>query len=405
MNTGGELALRAIELVSQIRSAEGFVSLLAAEPWLTADETLADLDIFANAPEFAAAFANYSNLLRNAGTDPITAWERFSGWMGDVEAVNAELQDKVIPKVERLLADHDWDAAITLASEHVGRAEDYGQTITVGFLRSALGTALLHTTSGNHAENVEATGQLLESAAQIAPTSTGRAHVLSDLALAFASRVREDPRENIERAYELLKRVLEETDLGDEPKLRTTAQTNIAELLQRREEGDRVQNLREAEDFCLQALEWRSRARDLTDWAYTVLNLAATRELLAERGELDLSSVEPLYADVAAEAARLAPLWLAAHAFGGLARIAEQRAAAGGDEPDLAVLAAARTYLEQLTTDDEGAYLAQRPALMHAFRSRAQAANAPGRRGVGAGRCERPYSDPDYWAAFMILGA
>lgn len=336
---------RAVQALSAVKSLEDLLGLLRAQPWLTSDATLRELDGLAGAPEFGLAVARYRDLLAEARPDPEGAWARFSAWVDESERAAGKLE-AVIARVEVLSATQRWDEAIQLASAHLVVAEEHGQAITVGFLRKVIGSALLQTPSGNRAENVEVALPLLESAAQLAPYPSGRAEVLVDLALAHSLRVRGDPRENIERGCELLTAVLETFDLSKEPRTRTTAQTNLAHLLQKREEGDRLENLREAAHHCLDALEWRSADRDLGDWAFTVLNLASTRELLSSLGEGEPGDARAAYEEVIAHDAEVRPRWLAAHAHAGLARMLEQSARQDADAVDQALMAQARAHLE-----------------------------------------------------------
>jgi CHAT domain-containing protein len=68
----------------------------------------------------------------------------------------------------------------------------------------------------------------------------------------------------------------------------------------------------------------------------------------------------------------------------------------------------AQLWLRDLTEAEEQDYLAHHPTLETAFRVRQSAGTAPGRRGAGAGTGRidlRPYAHPEYWAAFIALGA
>jgi CHAT domain-containing protein/tetratricopeptide (TPR) repeat protein len=360
----GDILIRVVSRLHEISSADEFVELIASEPWLTSRETLAELELFSQAPEFAAFVARYRDLLRDAGSDPAAAWERFAELVEASQEAGARLE-QTTRDLEDLTAREEWDEVIALSSAALPDAEANGLGGVVGFLRLQLGTALLRTRSGNRSENVERAGWLLDSAAALAPDAVGRGRSLMHLAFAHSTRVQGDPRENKERAYQSLKRVLEQVDLSQDPELVTTTHTNLGQLLQEREEGDRIANLKEAEAHCLEALKWRSPERDLGDWAFTTLNLAATRENLAGLGVSDFSAAQHGYEQVIAYADRVRPRLLAAHAHAGIARILAHQAEPTFDpaipphklklEPDFDLLAAALGHLESaLTYIDEG---------------------------------------------------
>ncbi|HEX8086918.1 MAG TPA: CHAT domain-containing protein [Solirubrobacteraceae bacterium] len=67
----------------------------------------------------------------------------------------------------------------------------------------------------------------------------------------------------------------------------------------------------------------------------------------------------------------------------------------------------AQLWLRRLNTEEETAYLADHPSLAEHFRRRCESNKPPGRRGrpSGASGTAQPYSDPQYWAAFVCLGA
>jgi len=76
-------------------------------------------------------------------------------------------------------------------------------------------------------------------------------------------------------------------------------------------------------------------------------------------------------------------------------------------EQDPAVaLTAAQLWLRALTGAQESSYLTTHPALKAEFGRLSAIADPPGRRGKGvaAAGADRPYSHPDYWAAFVLIG-
>ena len=139
---------RAVQALSAVRSLEDLLGLICAQPWLTSDATLRELDGFAGAPEFGLAVARYRDLLAEVRPDPEGAWARFSPWVRESERAAGKLE-AVIARVEVPSATQRWDEAIRLAAARLVVAEEHGQAIAVGFLRKVIGSALLQTPSGN----------------------------------------------------------------------------------------------------------------------------------------------------------------------------------------------------------------------------------------------------------------
>jgi len=67
----------------------------------------------------------------------------------------------------------------------------------------------------------------------------------------------------------------------------------------------------------------------------------------------------------------------------------------------------AQLWLRDLTTDGEGGFLAEHPALATEFRRRAAHDDRPGlrRSSAAVSNGARPYLHPEYWAAFIAVGA
>lgn len=75
--------------------------------------------------------------------------------------------------------------------------------------------------------------------------------------------------------------------------------------------------------------------------------------------------------------------------------------------PPAEALRQAQLWLRGLTEEGEAEFLTSRPALAAEFRRHAARDDIPGRRSPGssADASTTPYSHPDYWAAFIVLGA
>ena len=91
-----------------------------------------------------------------------------------------------------------------------------------------------------------------------------------------------------------------------------------------------------------------------------------------------------------------------------MARMYEEIIENGRRPPE--ALRRSQLWLRQLTDGEAADYLRRHPELEQEFRRRAEIDDRPGqrlgetRRGAGGGE-EHPYSEPDYWAPFIALGA
>jgi CHAT domain-containing protein len=68
----------------------------------------------------------------------------------------------------------------------------------------------------------------------------------------------------------------------------------------------------------------------------------------------------------------------------------------------------AQLWLRELNNERESAFLAKHPALAAEFRRRAREGAPPGKRNRGSQEhsgSDRPYSEPEYWAPFIAVGA
>ena len=116
-----------------------------------------------------------------------------------------------------------------------------------------------------------------------------------NLALAMGQRVNGDPADNAEAAINALRKALEILPPEASPDLKTTIQVNLASSLLRRERGEKLKDLGEARELCIEVLKYRSLDRDPNEWAYVQLNLAPTLEQLATFGKADRSEAEAAY--------------------------------------------------------------------------------------------------------------
>lgn len=339
---------RLFAVFDPVNDAAEFESLVQSEPWVAADPMLGHLRELMEAPELGAAVAPILELLEGAREDPARAWTVYEARVAEFEAA-ADGLAPALEEIDRLVEAGEWDTTIKLASQSLPVAERAGLAIMVGRLRGALGISLIQTGSGNHAENVEAAGDLLESAAGLATEPVSRAYALMQLAWAWRARVTGDPAETVGKAVLILRDALAEIEGEGEPRLETTIQTNLAEVLQTHEAGDRLANLTEARELCLKALDWRSPARNPDDWAYTVLNLGATLEMLADLGVLSYDDPAEAYALVLAQTDRLVEASLVAHAYAGAGRVLRAKAQPDelGDEPDQQLMRDASDHFVQ----------------------------------------------------------
>ncbi len=307
-----------INKMAEFESAAEFAEFVQAEPAALSDEMQDHLSRVGGIEPFRASMQAIADLLKDARDDPTAAWDKHMAlWASgpDESQTRARMNE-----IEACHEQHRWADAIPLSKRLLGEAEEHGAGDLAGFAHAHLGVEYLHAGDGSRAENLDKAVDHLEQAARLTITVESRVGTLNDLGAAYLRRINGDRRDNFNQALDCLKRALTVLKQEDLPRQLSTVQTNLAHILQQREYGDRAGDLRESREYALAALTHRSPELDVEDWAYTMLNLGGTLELLSDLGVADRSDAVHAYEDVLNEAARLVDRTLVGQANLGLGR-------------------------------------------------------------------------------------
>ena len=247
-----------------------------------------------------------------------TAWDDFSRVVAEQTSQAEELE----PKQRELDAAGergDWPAVVSLTDELIPKAEELGLGVAVGVLRGQRMKALVAREDTDRASNLEEAIRVGELAIEVAPAPDVYVDFVMTLGITYMERLAEDPRQNLERAVELLGEALRVAeDLRDHNLIAITRR--IRRRLPRRQEGDPVENQRLARELCEAALDWRNPERDIIDWAHTQATYGVVLEEAAWVGDRDRRPAIAAYEALIAEADRL-PTWLAGRGHAALGAV------------------------------------------------------------------------------------
>jgi CHAT domain-containing protein len=316
-SAASEYAVRAMNLDSEGELRE----MIEKEPRVL-DSTVPNLlDEGAEYPGFRAASAAVAKLLRRTATQGVSeAWAEFED--GRRRRRDAEERlDHMQDGVERSVRDQDWQVALPLIDEALGTAEEAGNGVIWGFLNGEKMKALLGVESGNRSGNLESALECGELALAMPFEGNHSIDVLMTLGGVYMERLEGDSRSNKERSIELTGLAMQEAERTGDRDLISLLQNNLANAFHRREEGDRVENLRAARDLCLRALEWRSPERNVVDWGYTQITLGVILESLANAGDGEIGDTITVNEQLLSEAHRGIPEWMLAKAHGEIGTI------------------------------------------------------------------------------------
>lgn len=318
-----------VEQLLGVRDVAGFVALVESRPELLGEIVAAHLDDLQGTPGIGPTFCPHCLLVREAREDPARAWHAFELRIAELEERWTEL-DSQVELVAAALEARRPDDAITLAQEALPKAIAAGHGYAIGILRCQGAKALLQTRTGDRAQNIEESIAGFNEAVPVTFDPEHAADLLMHLGIAYGQRIRGDRAENLETAMVALREGLEGLEESSAPETWAILRHNLAELLLRRERGDRAANLRQAAELCHLALAYRSPERGGYDWAHTQVTLGAVLEELSILGEVDMAEAERAYERVIDERQRLPEAWLvgAAHyALGRRSRLTTVRSA------------------------------------------------------------------------------
>lgn len=308
-----------LEQLSAIENAEQFQEILDRQPELLSDELLDYLARISAVEDFRTSIEILMRLLREARSDPTTAWQHYESTLASTEPAGERIEEAV-ERLEHMIKEERWEETIALGSSTLKEAQGMGLGMVAGILHSQLGIALLQNMAGDRRNDLEHAIEHLERASQLAPSGKIRASQMVNLAAAFGQRLDGDPNENFEEALRLLERAAEQIHPDQEPWQWATLQTNLCRSLQVRESGEKLANLERALQHAYAALEARSPDTNADDWALSQINLGVTLQLLAEQGARDLSEAKTAYEQVLRERNRL-KAWMVVQALAALAEL------------------------------------------------------------------------------------
>ncbi|WP_326944356.1 CHAT domain-containing protein [Amycolatopsis sp. NBC_01307] len=213
------------------------------------------------------------------GSDVSTAWTEYrtetknfgSQIRAEQEQIEETLKDlgneRLRPGVPRF---ETYDRAMLLALIT-------GNQIYLASLHARRGAEILGSSGFIDDESSAAAEEDLSRARELATTPDALAiHAEASLNLGtiLSRSSRGNPSENQERAIALLQQCSEYYRQAGEPDKWALCSTNLAIIYNDRLLGDRIENLRKAEELCISALDIRSPAKDVIEWSFTAAELA-----------------------------------------------------------------------------------------------------------------------------------
>lgn len=312
-------------------SASEFEALLADRPELLRDGVLAVLSDMASHPAFAGIGERIRESFLMSRDKPGEAWSKFHEGFEERKQ-KAQQLDGVEQRVREAILEGRFDEARALSIEAFAFSSEHGHELAAAMLHEEMAHAYRATRAGDRAANLEEAIRHAEATLPFAMDPEHRVKLGMTLAVMYGERSFGDRAENLETAIALLREGLSEIENSPPSDLSAILQTNLAQTLQVRQRGDRLENLREGRDLSLRALEYRSLDRSPEDWAYTQLNLGSIYADLVSFGEAELSEAEGALEAVIRERSRVAVPRLIAHAHGSLGGILRAEAGRLGRE-------------------------------------------------------------------------
>jgi CHAT domain-containing protein/tetratricopeptide (TPR) repeat protein len=287
---------QAVEQLLELETKEQFLTRLAEHPELIGDPVSRQLSRMAAAP-YGDVFRRWERLVRAARQEPSAAWDEHTETLARDTATGEEL-GRVVEEIEEAECRREPERVIQLAEPAVARAAAAELTPMVSILEAFRAHAYLSRPTGNRQENIDKAiagfGAALTTT--IVPEEAARLHMY--IGIAMAERLRDDPADNIEAALNAMREGLQILPAEGSAELRATIKGNIATTLLRRQRGEKIANLTEARDLCLEILEYRSPEDHPDDWAVVQLNYAPILQELAHLGEADAADAEAVYHEV-----------------------------------------------------------------------------------------------------------
>ena len=309
-----------LEVLETISSANEFATLVERRPELIGAKVLAEFERMNSHPGLEGSGLLFIELVRAARDDPSAAWDAHQARIAEAEAGRAKVEGAE-GRIRAAILQGEFSKVEELAGEAFAHAERFGLALFRAMLHEAMATAFMETAHGDRADNVDRSIEHGAEALKLAVDDEHFATLAANQGVRLADRKYGDPAVNREQADELLREAISRLEPNGPSEMLARCQTNLAFNLQQRERGDRLQNLREAEELCYAALTFRSTDVDPSNWVYTKLNLGSVLDDLAFAGEADVGEAIGHLEDVIAARDRIPEPWLVGHAQSSLAAV------------------------------------------------------------------------------------
>lgn len=331
-----------------LKSEEDFRSLIEQKPEVLGPEMREFLERLAEHQGRGISLRRQLRLVSEAVVTPDLAWRSYSRKLARDTEIGAEL-GPLMDQANEALAEGRPADAIAIAEPAIKKAKEAEMGLLVAVFEAQRAEGLLVLGHGDRGANIEEAIAGFRRALNGTVEATETARILMRLAIAFAEQIGGDPADNADLAIEALRDALSYLDDDSPLELRDDIRTNLANALERRERGDRAQNLREGIDLCRAVLGHRSPGTDGAQWGRTQLNLAVLLGDLEHYDELREEEVVEAY-DAVIDAHGEVPDWQVAMAHFSLGR--RLRVIAAGDPESQAAAALEEPSDERLAEEE-----------------------------------------------------
>ncbi len=244
-----------VQQLMQLESLEAFEDLLHRQRSLLDPPVLAWFDQVAQDPHYGPLFASLAQLLRDARSDTADAWTAYDARKQEAK-VDLEQAERLQQEIQQALDGREFDRVVGLADEAIPFAAAAGLGLAVASLEDHRGQALFQSSAPNRAERIEEALAGFHRALGALPDGDARAGVLMNLGIALGERVGGDHADNLDAAVDALDSALSLLSESSGPWRWAIVRTNLAWALLRRERGDRLSDLQRADRLCEEALSY-----------------------------------------------------------------------------------------------------------------------------------------------------
>jgi CHAT domain-containing protein/tetratricopeptide (TPR) repeat protein len=331
-----------------LTTEDDFRALIEQKPEVLGPEMREFLERIAEHEGRGISFRRQLRLVSEAVVAPEIAWRSYSRKLARDTEIGTELGPLVEQANEALAEERPADA-IAIAEPAIEKAKEAEMGLLVAAFEAQRAEGLLVLADGDRGANIEEAIAGFRRALSGTVEATEAARVLMRLAVAFAEQIGGDPADNADLAIEALRDALSYLDDDSPLEVRDDIRTNLANALERKERGDRPQNLREGIELCRAVLDHRDPATDGAQWGRTQLNLAVILWGMEQLDEAPSEEVVNAYESVI-DARGAVPDWQVAMAHFSLGR--RLRVIAGGDLESQAAVAIEEPSDERLAEEE-----------------------------------------------------